>query len=89
MDLLQRFREHPATVGETYLEHAAHAANFGCTMLRGSLACFVHAAFPWVHTHTASQTILRLHDRMVLNRIRRRRDDTMTPNPLAYLAEHI
>jgi hypothetical protein len=37
-------------------------------MIRGALACFVHAAFPGVCTTTGSQTVIRLYDRMVLSR---------------------
>ena len=46
MRLLRHFRDHPASVGETYLEHAYSAASFGVSMLRGALACFVHALVP-------------------------------------------
>lgn len=64
------FREHPASVGETYLEHAAHAASFGAAMLRGALACLLHALIPALCTTTGSQIIAHPHDRMILNRAR-------------------
>jgi hypothetical protein len=40
------FINHPASVGETYIEHCIHAVEFGASMLRGSMACFLHAAIP-------------------------------------------
>ncbi len=87
--LARRFREHPAAVGESYKEHYIHAVQFGCAMLRGSLACFVHALFPWVCTSTGSSIVVRLHDRMVINRSRNRLDEMRPLDPLDCLAEHI
>jgi Family of unknown function (DUF6356) len=89
MELMRRFHEHPRSVGESYAQHAIHAARFGCSMLVGSLACFVHAAFPWVCTTTGSQTVVRLHQRMVINRSRNRLDEMRPLNPLDCLAENI
>jgi hypothetical protein len=60
------FSDHPASVGETYLQHCRHALSFGWTMLRGAIACFLHAMFPWAHTRTGGNTVIRLYDRMVL-----------------------
>jgi hypothetical protein len=88
MGLWQRFHEHPRAVGESYTEHAMHATRFGFAMLRGSLACFVHAAFPWICTTTGSSTVVRLHDRMVINRSRNRLDEMLPVDPLDSLAEH-
>ncbi len=64
------FNEHPASVGETYLEHMGVASSFGWIMFWASLACFVHAIFPFLFTKTGSATIIALHDRMVRNRAR-------------------
>jgi hypothetical protein len=66
--LRRLFAEHPASIGETYTEHARHAAGFGASMLMGALACFVHAVVPGVCTTTGSRMITRLYDRMVVNR---------------------
>jgi hypothetical protein len=71
MRLLRRFREHPATVRESYLRHCVHACSFGWAMLGGAFACFVHALLPWIHTNTGSEVISRLHERMVVNRVKR------------------
>lgn len=89
MTRLKRFREHPASVGETYLQHATHALSFGWSMMKGSLACFIHAAFPWLHLKTGSQTVIRLHSRMVLNRSRAQLDEMHAPEPGDCLAENI
>jgi hypothetical protein len=59
------FTEHPATVGETYLEHLAFATRFGSRMIAGGLACFVHGFLPFLFTSTGSRTILALHARMM------------------------
>jgi Family of unknown function (DUF6356) len=83
------FSDHPASVGETYLQHCRHAFSFGWTMLRGSMACFLHALFPSVHTRTGSQTVTRLYDRMVINRRKQRADEMSTLDPADAIAENI
>ncbi|MCH9672858.1 MAG: hypothetical protein K0U93_15585 [Gammaproteobacteria bacterium] len=65
---MRLFTDHPATVGETYGQHMKHASQFGWAMFVASLACFVHAIFPWLCLTTGSDTVRRLHDRMVVNR---------------------
>lgn len=73
------FVEHPATVGETYLEHFRVAAWFGVTMILGGLAALVHAVVPGWCVKTGSNTICRLHDIMVINR--RRKGLAVPPTP--------
>lgn len=75
------FTEHPATVGESYGEHFVMASGFGFAMLRGGLACLVHAVLPFLFTRTGSAAITRLHDRMVTNRVRQRPADSETRAP--------
>ena len=58
------FLDHPASVGETYREHALFAASVGWTMFVGSLACFVHALVPALFPTTGSSTIMNLHERV-------------------------
>ena len=65
------FTRHPHEVGETYGEHFAVASGFGFAMIMGGLACLVHAVLPFLCTTTGSQTIRRLHERMVTHRVRR------------------
>jgi hypothetical protein len=69
--LRKLFTAHPASVGESYLEHMGQALGFATRMLAGSLACFVHALFPFLCVKTGSKCITELHDRMVANRDRR------------------
>lgn len=71
--LIKAFTVHPEAVGETYLQHMAQAFGFGLRMLFGSLACLVHAVFPFLCVTTGSRCIAELHDRMVVNRDRRAR----------------
>jgi hypothetical protein len=59
------FTEHPATVGETYGEHFAFAMGVGSRMVRGGLACMLHAVFPEFCKTTGSRTIRELALRLV------------------------
>ncbi len=68
MDL--SFTKHPESVGETYGEHFEVATSFGSAMIIGGLACMVHAVLPFLCTSTGSQTVRRLHERMVVSRRR-------------------
>ena len=70
MSLLQPFTRHPASVGESYAQHMCHAGGFALAMLVGGLACLVHAVLPFLCKKTGSRTIARLHDRMVVNRVK-------------------
>ena len=65
------FTEHPRDVGESYGEHFQVAMYFSGAMLRGGLACLVHAFLPFCCTTTGSQTIKRLHEEMVASRRRK------------------
>jgi hypothetical protein len=93
MNLAKRLRaaftDHPASVGETYLQHARHSLSFGFAMARGSAAAFFHAVVPALCTTTGSRIIARLHDRMILNRTRLKARAQSTAACESYLAEHI
>ncbi len=62
------FSKHPADVGETYLQHMAMAFGFGAKMIGSGLACLVHGIFPFFCVSTGSQTVTKLHDKMVAHR---------------------
>lgn len=62
------FTEHPASVGETYGEHLRAASGFGFCLIASGIACLIHGLIPALFTRTGSQTVQRLHDRMVVNR---------------------
>ncbi len=67
----QLFTEHPASVGESYLEHTAAALSFAGPLFIASLCALAHALLPFLFEKTASRIVSRLHDRMVMNRTRR------------------
>ncbi|MFM0154101.1 DUF6356 family protein [Paraburkholderia sediminicola] len=64
------FTTHPASVGETYLEHLLVAAAFGARLFIAGIACCVHAVLPWLFVTTGSRAVMRLHDSMVRSRVR-------------------
>jgi hypothetical protein len=68
MGLRRLFTDHPASVGESYLQHLCVAASFGAQMMLGAAACFLHAILPFAFRRTGSECIEQLHDRMVVNR---------------------
>jgi hypothetical protein len=68
MNPLRAFTDHPASVGETYLEHLARATCFGVRMIAAGIACLVHALLPFLFERTGSAAITELNDRMVVNR---------------------
>ena len=73
MQLIQRlFREHPESVGESYLEHLSQASYFGVRMLLAGLACLVHAILPCLFTTTGRTAITELHTKMVVHRAKHR-----------------
>ncbi len=71
MRIIKAFTDHPATVGESYLEHLRTALGFSLRMLRGAACCAVHAFLPFLFTRTGSNAIEDLHRRMVRQRSRR------------------
>lgn len=66
--LARAFTEHPASVGETWREHAATAFGFSWRLQLAALAALVHALFPFLFVKTASTLITTLYERMVTHR---------------------
>jgi len=64
------FTDHPASVGESYVEHMGTALSFAVPMLLAGLACALHGLFPFLFRTTGSRTIAALHDRMLVNRVK-------------------
>lgn len=58
------FLDHPASVGESYLEHARFAAGFAFWLLAAGAAALVHALLPFLFPATASGIVRRLHARI-------------------------
>ena len=81
--LKRLFLDHPASVGESYLEHLASATSFAASLMAAGLACLAHALVPCLFERTASGMVSRLHDRMVLNRALRAHAPDPHPRRLA------
>lgn len=80
--MLRHFREHPASVGESYFEHMGCALYFGGRMLMAALACLLHAFLPFLFQSTGKRTISDLHHRMVTHRHKcHRKDMPVTLDP--------
>lgn len=65
------FKDHPASVNETYFEHLGQASCFGLRMIGGGIACLLHGLLPFMFERTGSKQISMLHERMVANRAKR------------------
>ncbi len=61
--LKRLFLDHPGSVDETYLEHAAFATRFSGTLFLAALAALVHALLPFAFEKTASTLVARLYAR--------------------------
>jgi hypothetical protein len=71
MALFRRlFIDHPASVGESYIEHLITASGFGTKMILAGVACVIHGFLPAIFRNRGSDAICVLHERMVLSRIR-------------------
>ena len=68
MSIHRLFCEHPASVGESYLQHLRIALGFSVRLLLAGMACLVHAVFPFLCPHTGSNSIVELHERMLSRR---------------------
>lgn len=55
------FVDHPASVDETYLEHALFAGRFALVLFGAGAAAFIHALIPPLFETTASRMIANLH----------------------------
>lgn len=60
------FVDHPASVGETYLEHAQVAGRFGTELAKASMMAFVHALVPGMCCTSASDKIKSLHGQLMV-----------------------
>ena len=68
--LSHAFTEHPATVGETWGEHAMTSWGFAWRLQVAAVAALVHALLPFLYVKTASGMITSLHSKMVTHRVR-------------------
>ena len=68
MQPLRPFTQHPASVGESYLEHLVTAISFGVRLLVAGIACVVHGVLPFLFVRTGSRAVTELNERMVAKR---------------------
>lgn len=78
------FTEHPASVGETYIQHMGMAFGFGGRMVVAGVACLLHGFFPFLFKCTGRECIETLHDRMVVHRDRRECAEASLPTMPAH-----
>ena len=62
--MLELFRRHPETVGETYWQHLRFAARTGGAMVAGGGACVIHGVLPFLFVTVGSRTIRHLAHRI-------------------------
>ncbi len=55
------FQNHPASVGESYGQHAGFAFGVGLRMIGAGVACMLHGLFPFLFISTGSRCIRDLH----------------------------
>ena len=68
--MLDRFTTHPASVGETYVEHLAMALSFAARMFVAAAVCTVHAFLPFMFEKTGSDMIADLYHRTGSGRVK-------------------
>ena len=61
--LARLFRDHPASVDETYVGHMAFAAWFASRLAMAAGAALVHAFLPFLFETTASKIVGELYER--------------------------
>ena len=66
--MLQKFKEHPASVNESYFQHMGVALAFSGRFCVGAFAALVHAFFPFLFEKTGSRLISAMHTKMVTSR---------------------
>jgi Family of unknown function (DUF6356) len=83
MGVRRLFTEHPASVGESYLQHLWIASGFALRMFGGAVACFLHALFPFAFRHTGSDCIAGLYAQMNTRRRSATPGSASLPRPSA------
>lgn len=74
MTMIDRvFRDHPHSVGESYLQHMQFAAGFGFRLLAAATAALVHSVVPCIFETTASGMIRKMAQDLDTRRLTDRR----------------
>ncbi len=55
------FLDHPRSIDETYLEHAAFAGKFSLRLFGAAFAALIHAVIPAAFDKTASRIVADLY----------------------------
>ncbi len=58
------FRDHPRSLGMSWVSHGVGAMAIGAKMIAAGAACIVHAIIPGLFTETAGRTVVGLHEQM-------------------------
>ncbi|HVE44631.1 MAG TPA: DUF6356 family protein [Gammaproteobacteria bacterium] len=53
------FKNHPNSVGETYVQHLGCACGIAANMLLAGFACLIHGIFPFLFKTTASDRLVK------------------------------
>ena len=64
MRFIKGFIDHPASVNESYLQHARFAFGFSGALFLAATAALIHAIVPPLFETTASRIISALNDRL-------------------------
>ena len=64
LTIQRAFTEHPASVGETWGQHARVALSAAGTLAMAAMAATLHAIVPALFPTTASRAVDRLHARI-------------------------
>lgn len=59
------FTRHPHSVGQSYLIHLKFASSLGMNLMMASVACIIHAIFPFLFTTTGSSILMKMMHRLV------------------------
>ena len=65
--MINIFKKHPNSVGETYFQHFVKAFSFSFRLIKLAFQAFIHALFPWCFEHSVSDEIKKLNN-MLQNR---------------------
>ena len=58
---VNRFVEHPNSVGESYWQHLRAAFGYSWRMFKGATCCALHGLMPWLCTTSGSALIRELN----------------------------
>ncbi|MDP6169535.1 MAG: DUF6356 family protein [Candidatus Marinimicrobia bacterium] len=56
------FKEHPNSVGETYIQHMKKAIVYSIKLAMASVCCMIHSLFPFLFLDTASRISKKIYD---------------------------